>query len=378
MSRPQRPNPDTPQVLQQQSAIEALLARNAPAVMIAVLISALVVALVVGTLYFAVFLPEPLSIDPARLGQAGDYFGGLLNPALSFLSVLALLVTLVIQSGELRQSREALRVSQEELKLSREAQVAAASALQSQNKAIQKQSFEQTFFSWLATYRDILGEVKAENEAVGRSALKTLWKRPLSDTLEEYEEHHGGSLADEPSPLIIAMHSVGKRTVTTVDTHDFPEISKAALDTWEELYNSQEYQLDSLFRVLYRLILWIHEHAVLSQEEKWTYVSIVRSQLSWIEMVYLFYNGHTIRGARFKPLIETYALFDNLNLKADRIVEIIAESPPDIDGYKQSAFSSDLAKVALRLRPKGFPQVTDIAQFPDSELPASAPTASPR
>lgn len=148
--------------------------------------------LLVTLLYFGVFLGGPLLIGPATLGQAGDYFGGLLNPALSFLSVFALLVTLVLQNRELRLSREALKVSQTELELSRKAQVDSASALAEQNRAIQRQSFEQTFFAWLGTYQTLLGEISCRASAPygvtdapihwlrGRPALKELWNRRLT------------------------------------------------------------------------------------------------------------------------------------------------------------------------------------------------------
>lgn len=106
-------------------------------------------------LYYLNFRGLPFSQDPGHWGQAGDFFGGILNPLFGFLSMFALLLTLSLQSRELRLSREALRISQDELKLTREEQAKAAEALQSQNKAIQLQSFEQTFFALLR----LLGEV---------------------------------------------------------------------------------------------------------------------------------------------------------------------------------------------------------------------------
>ncbi|MFH1816658.1 MAG: putative phage abortive infection protein [Pseudomonadota bacterium] len=132
----------------------------------------------------------------------------------------------------------------------------------------------------------------------------------------------------------------------------YPVISRGALREWELLYEKEENQLDSLFRVLYRLLRWIdlQPQERLGPEQKWLYISIVRSQLSWIEMVYLFYNGQTNRGEKFKPLIEKYALFDNLNFTSDRVLAILKECPPDTKGYAATAYSSDAARAAFDVK----------------------------
>lgn len=107
-------------------------------------------------LYYLNFRGLPFSQDPGHWGQAGDFFGGILNPLFGFLSMFALLLTLSLQSRELRLSREALKISQDELKLTREAQAKAAEALQAQNKAVQLQSFEQTFFAMLRLHGEVV------------------------------------------------------------------------------------------------------------------------------------------------------------------------------------------------------------------------------
>ncbi|HJS15896.1 hypothetical protein [Rheinheimera sp.] len=66
-------------------------------------------------------------------GQMGDYFGGMLNPIFAFASFMALLYTIKIQSEELRLSREELAAS--------------SKAQQESSKALELQTFEQTFFS---------------------------------------------------------------------------------------------------------------------------------------------------------------------------------------------------------------------------------------
>ncbi len=106
------------------------------------------VVVVIGC-YLYYFHAHPITPNAEPWGQFGDFLGGVLNPIFGFLSMFALLVALVLQTVELRASKE-------ELKAAREEQAKSAIALDSQNKAIQKQSFEQTFFSLLR----LLGEVR--------------------------------------------------------------------------------------------------------------------------------------------------------------------------------------------------------------------------
>lgn len=132
-------------------------------------------------------------------------------------------------------------------------------------------------------------------------------------------------------------------------------ISKQALEWWEELFAEFEFQLDNLFRVLYRLIIWIdsQDDERFSPAQKWLYVSIIRARLSSIELVFLFYNGHTLKGQNFKRLIEKYALFDNLNSGSDPVIWLVRACPPDGVGYKPTAYASVAAREAIGLPASG-------------------------
>lgn len=320
--------------------IERFFSENAPAILVWVFVVALIVTSIVVAAYFAWFLGTPLNIEHEKLGQAGDYFGGILNPVLSFLSVFTLLVALVLQGRELRLSREALTLSQEELKSSREAQEDSAKSLAEQNRVIQQQRIEQTFFSWLGTYRDLLGEISC-GSSKGRFALDGIWKKSLSSDYIECNTEYGTK--NNLSPLL--KYEKIKR-LNGYPKEKYHKIAKAALLDWNSTYKDCELQLDNFFRVLYRLLKWIDEQPEhrLSWNDKWLYAGIVRSHLSWIEMVFLFYNGMTERGNKFKQLINRYAIFDNLTIDRDTLLVILKDCPMDGEGYEPCAFSSDLAR----------------------------------
>ncbi len=336
---------------------EPWLSRNLTKLLAVIVFIAVLAAAISASIYYYHLGGLPISdADPAGWGQVGDYFGGMLNPVFGFLTILALVITLIQQSRELKLSREELELSRTELRNS-------AEALLGQNKAIDRQSFEQTFFSWLNTYSESLaafeysyhspmylysrGEINNNtHDYLGKTALLKCWT-------SFFDENLVWEKSKSLIPYLSTQQNVesSKSLFWSVQQGEYGIVSKVASEQWEVLYTEYEYQLDSLFRVLYRLIVWIdsQDNIRLSPAQKWLYVSIVRAQISWIELVYLFYNGHTERGKSFKRLAEKYALFDNLNFATDPVIAIVKECPPDTLGYQPSAYDSKLARVAMGL-----------------------------
>lgn len=319
---------------------EKWLSENSLTILVVILLAAVISAALVIGFYIYYFRIFSIEASAAPWGQFGDFFGGTLNPIFGFLSVMALLAALVIQSRE-------LKVSSEELKNS-------ALALNAQNKAIAHQSFEQTFFSWLQNYRDMLGSIEhvlrgssGTVEFKGRKALQRWWSESIevgcvvSEIGKNNNEYNGTTNSgNSENEIFLKAAKVEPDLLTTT-----------ALKFWEGVYRRNEYQLDSFFRNLYRLMLWIdsqHETRM-SLEQKWLYISIVRAQLSWIEMVYLFYNGYTERGKNFKRLVDKYALFDNLNFDSDYVIAHIKKHPPKDNHYLETAYDSRLARKELGL-----------------------------
>ncbi len=147
-----------------------------------------------------------------ELGQLGDYFGGALNPIFGLATFVALLITIVYQAKELNASTKELKNS--------------ATALAAQNKAIELQSFEQTFFSWLNIYRSLLDSIEyldGHGKKDGRQALIQFQKKYIQSL------------------------SVG---IIAEINDDGNELAIKIKGNWEALYINQESQLDSLFRSL--------------------------------------------------------------------------------------------------------------------------------
>jgi len=341
---------------QDKKGLAEVLSDNAEGILVGVLAVAVVAALVVGGAYVIYFKGVPVSGDPGSWGQLGDYLGGVLNPVFGFLSVFALLVALVLQTRELKLSRESLSLSREELRLSREEQAKAAGALEAQNSAIRRQSFEQTFFSWLSSYESRLNEIEiiidhdSGAQRRGRRVLYEWWRgRVAANSIFNF-------LREGIPPDLVKSASAstnrGKIHILQVLPTDIRGAAVVkAFEKWDCLYAQWESELDSLFRDLYRLLLWVdsQDKGNLSTSQKWLYVSIIRAKLSWIELVYLFYNAQTPRGSKFKVLMEKYAILDNLTLDADCVLAFVKEQPGDGRGFAHTAYCSVTARRALGL-----------------------------
>lgn len=74
-----------------------------------VFVAATIAAFVVGI--YIVQFGGALSPDMEHWGLTGDYIGGILNPVFGFLALIALLMTIALQSKELAASREELKHS---------------------------------------------------------------------------------------------------------------------------------------------------------------------------------------------------------------------------------------------------------------------------
>lgn len=105
-----------------------------------------------------------ITSDLSRWGQTGDFFGGILNPILSFTSLVILIRTLHLQRRELALSTKELRKS--------------AEALANQNRTAAQQIFETTFFriceSYLSNCEDFTRKRDGSGESNIRKIIRTI------------------------------------------------------------------------------------------------------------------------------------------------------------------------------------------------------------
>lgn len=195
------------------------------------------------------------------MGQTGDFFGGMLNPLLTFLTFLALLYTLVLQRTELQESRVQFKRS--------------ADALSEQNS-------QAAFYQALTIHNDVVGSFLVidsnTKEAVrGRDAFRVIYTE-------------------------ISRLYRSKRVKLKPGDEDV-----AIIHAFEVVYRDHP-QLALYFRYLFNTIVLAESFPKAAQ-----YIKLLRSLLSNHELLLLYYNAAVSPpGKAFKALALEHELFDNM------------------------------------------------------------------
>jgi hypothetical protein len=141
---------------------------------------------IVWMFYFSKFHGS-LSSENSVWGTFGDFVGGTLNPILSFLGLIALLITINFQIKESEETRTELKNRDKLLEL--------------QTRTQKQQQFENTFFELLKQHNDslnIISSMMRSNNYMNiniDAEIKKALKMPLKDAnkhLKEYDYLWGG------------------------------------------------------------------------------------------------------------------------------------------------------------------------------------------
>ncbi|MXS82086.1 putative phage abortive infection protein [Nitrosomonas oligotropha] len=200
--------------------------------------------------YLNILFNEKLSGDPAHWSAFGEYIGGILSPILAFLALIALLHSIRLQTAELNHSTEQLKKS--------------AEALDNQNKLIQKQNFEATFFHLVGLYNQIIQglSVTTSNNNFQKekfSNRECFFPLLLQFNKIKYEE------AQQSGGIING---------------------KIIYFKFKEKY---ENSIEHYFKIIFNIIEFI-DGAELSEDEKYFYANIFQAQLSFYELALIHIN----------------------------------------------------------------------------------------
>lgn len=281
-------------------------------------------AIITGTItaalfviYFWWFREHPPG-DPESWGDFGDFIGGLMNPVVGIVTIVLLVRTLNSQREDSKQS---------------------AQVLAEQHRAIQIQSFEQTLFKWLDSYKQSITEIRVinkvsdiETKLVGLEAVEYIYSSAIK-TPKALRAHFNGTYSKEnwlslPQSLI---EETNKSISTRVGR--IHAIRKNA-------------NLTRSIRLIYGLLRFIDTYPALEEEQKQKYANIIRAHLSEDELTILFYYGLTPAGDKLVKYINKLAIFDNfLGSILSITVPLLSEESP----YTAEAFG-DRTPLALRIR----------------------------
>lgn len=271
-----------------------------------ILVAFLVMACVIG-FYFFQFSPydlskdlcinttgdeaDCLSKDAARWGTFGDFFGGTLNPILSFLALIIVLKTYLSQQVELEATRQILK---------------------EQSETQKRQRFESTFFELL----------KVHNQE-------------LTCLCEEPSHIENGKTRKDMSNIktIFFFITASGQPPMISKAGEIPQGKQVTLNMAKEILKEQNNLCSRYFRILYQILKFIAIHSDneittefklenvkknnASANEK-MYSNIIRTLLPNDVMQLLAINCYSQESDadnywKFKLLIERYDFFEHVS-----------------------------------------------------------------
>lgn len=244
-------------------------------------------------------------------GVFGDFFGGVLNPILTFLTFLGLIITIVVQRHDLRASRLEYEKT---------------------NQALTTQSVENTFFNTLDLHNKIAENIKFDLSTLGGQA----YREKMSFMMKYIKSLNPKHDADTESFLSNATHEheipppipIGPATIVE-GRAAFHEILKylssdsaspeQVMKRYMVIQEEHNHIVGHYFRNLYQVLKMIdrYDESVVSAESKNKYASILRAQLSTKELALLFINclDNVCDKGQFKNYLIKYQMFEHLHCK---------------------------------------------------------------
>jgi hypothetical protein len=209
---------------------------------------------------FVVFIINLFSIGKSSFGEWGDFFGGVLNPILTFLTFMGLLITIILQQIELKQSRK---------------------EFQGQKEALENQEFDNKFFQMVNLLNTIISNLEVDSINRGKKVFPYLLEK-------------------------------------LVETTKLPQTTEHTLKnfklTFKKFNNTYDENFKYYFLNLYQVLKYIDKNSTKKYPLK-EYANIVRAQLSKNELILLFFNAIGVKefsGDNYKKIIEKYSLFEHL------------------------------------------------------------------
>lgn len=249
--------------------------------------------------YVLIFWAKDSSDEAARLGQLGDYFGGLLNPMISVLTLFVAISVWQLQKKEMAETREALDKQAETAKQQRQEQ-RFFDLLNVYFRTVESTRYSHHTFPSLAMMRDGTDGEHRDEIFEGKAAISN-WLSRRTTVLSQYLQDKGSAVTGQ---LVLK-----------------PEIEKQ----WTK--NPPDQYFDSYFRVVRHLLA---EAQNLLGEQHHRYVALFRAQLSRTELVLLALHFWLDRdGQAAQHLAGKYGLLTNLP-KGDLRTELEGEFSPEL------------------------------------------------
>lgn len=227
-----------------------------------------IVASLTTIIYFVRFHGE-LSEDQSVYGTFGDYIGGVLGTLLTLISIIYIYKTYKSQLGIAAQ----------------------------QQKLLELQQFETTFFNLLNNQRSIL--------MTSSGRFYDMTKIPYDKII--YKNYQFIKKVVEELKLRMSDFEYD---LEYLSADNIEHITERINDYYDNVYKVHCIELGHYFRHLYHLLRYIQDSKIINPKK---YSDIVQAQMSNDELFLIFYNAVSKYGnAKTLPLLESFSFLENV------------------------------------------------------------------
>lgn len=244
-------------------------------------------------------------INPDKVGQFGDFVGGVVGAVWSLAGVILFYIALQEQRKDISINKEALQaqitaLNQQirEFELQRTELEETRKVFFEQSETLKIQRFENTFFQLVNLYHEIVDKLSYKSEE-----KRGVFKLGILDFLERIKKQN--------MPYNFEKHEHEKKLpINRIDAE------RRMVNAYEQFHFQDSNQLFShYFRSLYHIFKFIAETDLIKEDAKQFYATIIRGQLSSDELFLLLYNS-MVEGLgypKFLSLAKRFDVFQNFD-----------------------------------------------------------------
>jgi hypothetical protein len=270
-------------------------------------------AIILIGIYIVFFMPS------LKINELGDFYGGALASVWSLAGLFFIYVAFLGQKQQLLNQQLELNFNHLELKATRLELHGQKQQMVEQNKTLQHQRFENTFFNLLNLHHEIVNGI----DLTEARNLKTLGRLG-----EDVETVTGRDCFVKLYTNFRMIYKEEQEKLQKKGAFEAVELINKAYLTFNSRYQSD---IAHYFGNLYTICKFIKFADV---EDKKTYSNMVRAQLSSHELLLLFYNCLSDFGKhKFHPIVGEYALLKNMPVQS-------LLDPNHISLYPEKAFGN--------------------------------------
>ena len=248
-------------------------------------------------------------------GTFGDMFGAV-NSFFSALAFAGVIITILLQTSELKLQREELVETRNELKGQKE-------QLEIQNSNLIHQISDNIFFNLLEKHNQITSSLELDKKQLPATYRVTL----------ENDTYRGRDVFNGMYHILSGDNEI--------------QLPEKVIDTYKEIQENYNYILGHYFRNFYQILAFIdeledtkNEHPKIEQKR---YAKFLRAQLSTPELIILFINclDGIVDEGKFKQLLKKYAMLEHLPI-------ITKESHYSVKGAENLLFEESMINQYFR------------------------------